>query len=460
MKGYLKKIIGLKPQMQETFAFFTAMIAAFAFPTSARYNALHGPIALCGLLASMAFTRSCGNAASKLLALRISDMVGIDILDLPHPPTSQWALKMFASLDHDLMERACRAALHACTVAARASGMIPARPLGMIDAHSSAYYGKNGDKSFIIKSKRKDGATTFDMFLSSAIRAGPYTLHTGMNRMRAKVPIAEYLGDILEQNREAGVVCAHWMVDRQFFNVNAMCEFGKADEYFLMYASMTPGVKKALDEYKAGKRAAVSEYIVRSSRAKFVGTLAFVKKNEVQKDGTIKEVIIPFFSNLPRHLLKEALCSLPIELKKRWAHETSLRVAKLSKPMTTSNSPSIRTFLFGTSLIVGNLWAMSDHAAEIKRRAEEGIPPRPQPPADDKLGDVRCLREKTKYNLTSKEFLSMAVSEASRLLTMDKRSQDEYVKGAVARNRHLISPMIPKREIITGADASGIPHWC
>ena len=460
MNEYREKIIGIWPHIQETFTLFAAMIAAFGFPTSARYNALHGPIALCGILASMAFTRSCGNNASKLLMLRVFDKVGIGTFGSLHLPTSQWVLKMFASLDHDPMERACRAAFHACIVAARARGMIPARPLGMIDAHGSAYYGKNGDKKFVIKSKKKDGTTTFDMFLASAIRAGWYTLHTGMRRMCAGVPIAEYLGDLLEQNREEGVVCSHWLVDRQFFNVGAMCEFGKADEYFLMYASMTPGVKKALGEYKEGKRADVSEYIVKSSRAKFVGTLAFVKKNELQKDGTYKEVIVPFFSNLPRHLLKKALRDLPIEMKKRWAHETSLRVAKMSKPMTTSNNPSIRTCLFGVSLLFENLWAMSDHVAGIKGCAGGRDPPCPQPPADDELGDARCLAETTKYNLTSKEFLSMVVSEASRLLTMDKQSQDEYVKGAVAKNRHLISPMIPKRQIITGADASGIPHWC
>ena len=456
---YLKRIAGLKPQVRTTFMFFTAMIAAFAFPTSARYNALHGPLALCGLFASMAFTRSCSNAAAKLLALRASDMVRVADIGSLRLPTSQWALKMFAALGHDRMEAACRAAFRSCTAAARARGMIPERPLGLIDGHSAPYYGKKGDERFTVRSKSKDGTTTFDMFLTSAIRAGPYLLHTGMRRVCRGVPTAEYLGDILAQNREARIVCSHWLVDRQFFNVAAMHEFGKADEYFLMYARMTPGVKKELAEYLAGRRDAMSEYIVKSGRAKFVGTLVFVRKMKTKKDGTVEEVVLPFYSNLPWHLLEKAIRGLPIELKKRWAHETGLRVAKLSKLMTTSNNPSIRTGFFGLSLLAENLWAATDHLAEVQRREEGRIPLRKEPPADDELGDARCLAEKTRYNLSSKEFLSLIISEAARLLTMDKQSQDDYTKMAVDENWQLISPMVPKRRTITGADASGLPRW-
>lgn len=456
---YLERIAAIKPQVRDTFAFFIAMIAAFDFPTSVRYNALYGPLALCGLLASMAFTRSCGNTAAKLLALRASDMVRVADIGSLHLPTPQWALKTFAALDHDRTEAACGAAFHVCTAVARERGMIPARPVGMIDGHRSAYYGKNGDESFTVKSRSKDGTTTFDMFVTSAIRAGPYPLHTAMRRMRRGAPMADYVKDILAQNQESGIACSHWLVDRQFFSVAVMSAFGNANECFLMFARMTPGVKEAFAEYLDGRRAAMSEYTVKSGRAKFVGTLAFVRKRKTKRDGTVEDVVLPFFSNLPRHLLEEAIRGLPIELKKRWMHETSLRVANLSKLMTASNSPSIRTCFFAMSLIIENLWVMTNHMVEIQRRAKEGLSPHQQPPADDELGDARCLASKTRYNLSSKEFLSLIVSEAAKLLTMDKRSQDEYTKAAVDENRRRILPMIQKRPMVTGADAFGLPRW-
>lgn len=49
---------------------------------------------------------------------------------------------------------------------------------------------------------------------------------------------------------------------------------------------------------------------------------------------------------MPRRRLEAALRALPSEMKKRWIHESGFRVAKASRPMTASNNPSIRTFMF------------------------------------------------------------------------------------------------------------------
>ena len=461
VKAYIEKIMKLKPQVRKTFGFYAAMMAEFGFPTSSRYNALHGPLALAGLVASMSYNRSCGNKAAKLLALSAVEAAGDDdaCIRSAHLPTSQWALGLIASLDHDRIEGACNAAFHACTDASRRRGMIPERPVGMMDGHSTAYYGKKGDKSFIIKSKKKDGTTKFNVFLSSAIRAGPYLLHTAMHRMRRGEQLAGYVKGILGQNRGSGVYCDHWLVDRMFFSVAAMSEFGRADEYFLMYAKMTPGIKKALAEYEDGKRNAVSEYVVKSGRAKFTGVLAFVKKTKTKEDGTREEVVLPFFSNMPRRRLEAALCALPPEMKKRWIHESGFRVAKMSRPMTASNNPSIRTFMFWASLAAANMWAMTDHGADIERRAREGMPPLPLPPPNEGLGGPSRPSVLKKYNLTSKEFLRMFVTEVARLLVQDKRAQDDYVERAVGENARLVLPMIMQRRMTTGVDASGLPRW-
>ena len=457
---YLGKIQEFKPYVWDTFWFFVAMMAAFGFPLSARYNSLYGPVSLCAIIASMAFTKSCTEAASKLFALRVDDKAEgiVDVRSL-HLPTSQWALGMIGGLGHDAMEAACRAAFRACTALARARGMIPERPLGMIDGQSSAYYGEKGDEKYITRGKSKDGTTKFHTFLCSVIRAGQYPLHTAMCRMCPGVPLEEYLRDVLAQNREAGIMCSHWLVDRLFFSVAAMYEFGRVDEYFLMYARATPGIKKALDEYLSGKREAMSEYVVRSGRRKFTGTLAFVEKTRTKKNGERETVILPIFSNLPRAQLAAAIRDLPIELKKRWIQESSFRVAKFSKPMTTSNSPSHRTLFFGMSLLIQNLWVITNHAIGARSHAECGEVPVPEPPADDRLGDRRCLASKTKYSMTSKEFLSLLVSKAAELHTKDKRTQDAHTAWAVAKNAHLIQPPVLERPILTGEYASGIPRW-
>ena len=88
--------------------------------------------------------------------------------------------------------------------------------------------------------------------------------------------------------------CDHWLVDRTFFSVAAMSEFGRADEGFLMYAKMTPGIKKALAEYEDGKRGAVSEHVVKSGRAKF-RVLAFVKKAKTGRTAPGRRPSFRFF---------------------------------------------------------------------------------------------------------------------------------------------------------------------
>lgn len=127
VKAYIESIIRLKPQVQETSKFYTAMMASFGFPTPSGHNALRGPPALGGLVASMPYSQSCGNKAAKLLALSAVETAGSSI-ESAHLPTSQRALRMIASLDRDRMEDACNAAFHACTDDSRRRGMVPEMP--------------------------------------------------------------------------------------------------------------------------------------------------------------------------------------------------------------------------------------------------------------------------------------------------------------------------------------------
>ena len=152
-----------------------------------------------------------------------------------------------------------------------------------------AQYGllrEEGDKPFIIKSKKgEDGTMKFHAFLSSAIRAGRTCCTRQCAACAGRAAGRLRQGHPGPEPRVGGVLrplARGWM----FFSVAAMSEFGRADEYFLMYAKMTPGIKRALAEYEDGKRGAVSEYVVKSGRAKFTGVLAFVKKMKAREDGT------------------------------------------------------------------------------------------------------------------------------------------------------------------------------
>lgn len=115
-------------------------------------------------------------------------------------------------------------------------------------------------------------------------------------------------------------------------------------------------------------------------------------------------------------------------------HEPTFWVAKFSKPMTASNIPSFGTFLFGESSF-SRTGAVAGHVDKARRRTDALEKSRLIPPIDDCIGDRRRLAPRTKYNRVSKEFLSLFVSGAARMATVDKQARDDYAARPRPRTR-------------------------
>lgn len=431
VKSYMSKIRSNTAHTRSVLGLNYAVLSKFEFPVSTRHNALHGIPSLAAILSAMALHRSCGNEASKLAALEASKMVPFEGIDGIHSPTSQWALGVIGSIDDpDEMERRCGEALGLVLAALNAAGMLPESPVGAIDGHNMEHYGKKMEEKYTIRSKYKNGTTKFVAALTSAIVSGPYTIHTSARLLRRGRSRAEYVGDILDDNARRGIFCSHYVIDREAFNVSTMFKFGNRGDYFLMYARMTEGVKRALAAYEGGRRPAVSEYIVKSKRRRFAGTLVFWEKTEAREDGKSETVILPFFSNLPRQQLGNAIKKLQAELKKRQRIEVGYSSIERCMPMTTSNSPARRTFLFHYSLAAANLWVLADRLIGTGGRAGSRRPI--ERPPNPRFGSHSWLVKK-KYNVTYREFCQLLLSEAARVIVMPKREQDEYAAGAAAK---------------------------
>lgn len=433
MKSYMKTIVSNASHIRKVLELDYTLLSEFNFPISEEPNALHGIPSLASILASMAENRSCANEGSRLGALEAAKKVPVEDVEGIHAPTSQWALGMIGSVrDPDEMEARCGVVDDMAIAAMRAAGMIPESPVGAIDGHNMENYSKRMDDVYTIRSRHKNGTSKFFSAMTSAIVSGPYTIHIGSRLVRRGRPRAEYIGNLLDDHARRGIFCSHYVTDREAFNVASMSEFSGRGDYFLMYARLTPGVKKARDAYKRGDRPAVSEYTVKSDRSKFTGTLVFWKKEEIDENGKKETVVLPFFSNLPRAQLGDAMGKLGIELKRRQRIEIGYSTAEKCMPMTTSNSPAIRTFLFHYSLIDGNLWALADHMIETGGRAGEDWPA--EPPQSPKFGSYSWLTRK-KYKITYKEFCDMLHSEAAAVIVLPKAEQDAYVAEAVGRFR-------------------------
>lgn len=423
--------------VQNVLKFDHSLLAKFDFPISRRYNALHGLSGLASILAAAALHRSCSHQASRLVGIEAAMQVGVERIDELDTPTSLWARELINSNpDPDAMEERWAPVDDAAVAALREAGIIPARPIGSIDGHKMEYYGEYLGDDYTVRSKYKNGTSTFVVAVSSAIVSGPYTIHTSSRILRRGRPLSEYVGDLLDDNARRLIFCLYYSADREYYNVNAMNKFGNRGEYFLMYARMTPKVKKAMAEYERGERPALSEHIVKSKKSKFAGTLAFWEVEEF-RDGELKKTTLPFFSNMPRPMLRRALPMLRAEMRKRQRIENGYREAEQGMPMTTSNSPALRTFLFHYSLLSSNLWVLADRTLKALKLAKKG----------ESIQDVQTPRlgthgwkDKEKYAITYKEFCRILLGEATRLAILGKTEQDAYEAEAREEFSRLFTP--------------------
>ena len=80
-------------------------------------------------------------------------------------------------------------------------------------------------------------------------------------------------------------------MDREFANVEMMRFLNGRGERFLMAVSKTPGIKKAVSEFRRGKRGAISRYKMRSGDGTTFRFWLVIKnvsrKRRTREDGNI-----------------------------------------------------------------------------------------------------------------------------------------------------------------------------
>ena len=409
------------------------------------------------LTAAMSMHDACANEGSTLLTLEASKHVPRIMIPHLRIPTSQWGLGLFGNISHDRMEYYCNRAHDAQICALVAMGVIPSDNLvGAYDTHSSPNYGTTENPLYVVAGPHMAGTNWFVRFMTGAIVSGPYTIHSSFCRMKKGMTNAECVKRMLDDEDRRGLKFLYSIWDKGFYSVDAMIECGNRDRLFLMYAVETPKVKKAIEAYKNGERKKVEGFVVGSGSKKFAGTLAMVERTRTKK-GKVVTDIIPFFSNMPPAMLKKALPRLPLEMKRRWRIETGYRAVEMAKPLTTSTRPAVRTYMFWRALTMTNLWAMVDFKIKAARAKDEEVEGEGEvegevefPPAvwssARKVGDRSDTILPGGYDITLKEFLSMYLTECTRMAIMDKEEQVECRKAAVEKYGHLFKPAARAKE--------------
>ena len=424
----------------------TAMVDSIGLGFSDAANSTHGLPAFVALTSAMSMHDACANEGSKLLVLETAKRVPLDAVPDLRTPTSQWGLGLFEGVDHDRLEGACNGALDAQIRILRERGVIPSGNLvGAYDTHSSPNYGKTEDPDYVVSGQHKAGTNSYVRFMTGAVVSGPYTINTAFCRMKKGMTNAEGVARMLDDEKRRGLDFLYTIWDKGYYSVEAMIECGKRNRYFLMYAVETKKIKKAIESYKKGKRGQIEGFVVGSGRKKFSGSLAMVERTRYKKGKVVTDTL-PFFSNMPIDLLNTALNGLQLEMKRRWRIETGYRCIEMAKPLTISTRPAVRTYMFWRALVVTNLWSLADFEIKAARYAREG---RAFPPAawsaKRKVGDRSDTVLPGGFDITLKEFLSLYLTECTKLVLMDKKEQEAYTKAAVERFGHLFKPAAEAR---------------
>ena len=273
-----------------------------------------------------------------------------------------------------LVERCCQEAFARTVKFMIENKIVSACAVIAIDFHLHPFTGKDGGR-WTVGGRPKGGTTKFDAHLTACIAGAPHVPHVGAFRVFDGVKRTRYVREVFAELRRIGLKPRLFLADRESCTVAMMSAFDAAGEKFLVPARMTTGIKKALEEYKRGKRDKASAYTIKSDGGEQFTFWLVIEKRMRKIRGKMEPRYLSFATNVAPDMIERTMGDVPDAHVRRWKIENAYKSIKKIRPMTTSKNQSIRTFLMYFAMINCNAWYMSNHAADADA-AESGAGPR------------------------------------------------------------------------------------
>ena len=323
-------------------------------------------------------------------------------------PTSQWLLGVINAIDPDKMDALCRRMLE--STIKEGSGL--ERKTGhmlAIDKHLIPFTG--GDRhndNFVISGKPKGGTSQFETYATMQVVTEEQLPTISVVRVIEDMSKIEFVRKLLSESRKLGLKKPLLLMDREFSSVDVMRFLDECGERFLMAVSKTPGIKKAVAEFRRGKRKAVSEYEMRSSNGTaFRFNLVIKKRLKETKDGR-KWKYLTYATNLERQYIKRTIKDIPEKYKKRWRIENNFKSVEQIRARTCSRNHAIRVFMFFLSMTVCNLWYTA--VRNMNDMMETG------------------RRRHVKINITADVFLALLIVLVKKIITSVNKELNYYLQ--------------------------------
>ena len=371
-------------------------------PLSTEHNAVYGLEDVVPVLLYMCKNGATANRAVTELGITFRDDRSVSI------PTAQWLLGMIGAMDPDKMDVLYRRMLK--STIKNGSGLERKTDhMLAIDKHLISFTGADRhNDNFVIGDRPKGGTSQFETYATMQIVTEEQLPTMAVVRLTEDMSKIEFVRKLLLESRKLGLKKSLLLMDREFSGVDVMRFLDERGERFLMAVSKTPGIKKAVSEFRCGKRDAISKYEMRSGDGTTFRFWLVIKKRLKEKKGKRRWEYLTYATNVERWYIKRTMKDVPEEYKKRWRIENNFKSVEQIRARTCSRNHAIRVFMFFLSMIVCNLWYTA------VRKMNKAI--------EIKLG------RHVKKNMTSNVFLVLLIVLAKRIIKSADRKLEYYLQ--------------------------------
>lgn len=275
-------------------------------------------------------------------------------------PCGEWIRNVIAHVDAQLLTDSFTRKISQQVAVLMGMGMIRGRIDVAIDMHLIPRWDarKTAD---LARSKMKSGTTWFERYMTvQCVKAGSQ-LTIAARRMPALEDTAGFVSSVIDMCRKGGASIGVVMLDREFFSVGVIVALERAGVGYLMPCTNTDGVVRALREFAAGTRPAVSTYAIRRSRNEYAAyTMVITKRRRRKsKSASPEDAYIAFATNRPKINVRR--------YARRWMIETGYRMIGNQRVRTRSKSVTARLLCFLYSMLVYNVWVIANAGATGNR---------------------------------------------------------------------------------------------
>ena len=371
-------------------------------PFSTKYNALYDLKDASLVLLHMCKTGSTANKAVADLSVMLKDDKNICI------PIARWLLGMISAIGSDRMDTLCRRMLNNTVK----NGLGLEKKTGhilAIDKHLIPFTGTDRhNDSLVVSGKPKGGTSRFETYATMQAVTEEQLPTIAVVHVTEHVTKVKFVRKLLSEALKQGFKKPVLFMDREFANVEMMRFLNGRGERFLMAVSKTPGIKKAVSEFRRGKRKAISRYEMRSNDGTTFRFWLVTKKRLRKKKGKRRWEYLTYATNVERWYIKRTMKDIPEEYKKRWRIENNFKSVEQIRARTCSRNHAIRVFMLFLSMIVCNLWCMAvrkmNRVIEIK------------------------LGRHAKKNMAASVFLVLLIALVKRIIKSADRKLEYYLQ--------------------------------